>query len=469
MPSGNGGECDAEYKVALDQGEFSRTQPFVMPLYENPQPERKGEYIKNESDKYSVAMEYKTFNLCTLITVFITVSNATLFGLMQVPGVSGTSESGFYVYWNVPTFMCHQYGMFFEEVREFGILQNKKDHFRGDQIAILYDPGAFPALLKDENGHTLRRNGGVPQEGNVTLHLELFREHVDQQIEDVNFSGLAVIDFESWRPIFRQNWASLAPYRDLSTEIERAKHPFWDKNRVVNEATTRFEKSGRLFMEDTLRLARTLRPKASWGYYTYPYCFNLTPKVPTVDCSPKIYKENNRLSWLFNLQNVLLPSVYLRTSLRHKERMELITGRLTEAIRISNMFKQTAKKPVMPYFWYKYQDSNNDFLTNDDVYDGFKTIKSLGGDGIVIWGSSNDLNTKLKCQAFKDYLNETLGPIARKFNEERSLLDFRELEEEKKGPDYYTTTVSTETSMEIEEEESERSSSVKINFIVQNI
>ncbi|XP_046624557.1 hyaluronidase B-like isoform X1 [Neodiprion virginianus] len=464
MPSGNGGECDAEYKVALDQGEFSRTQPFDMPLYKNPQPGRKVEYIKKGSGKCSVGMDYKTFNQCALVAVFVAVSNATFFGLMQVPGVSGASESDFYIYWNVPTFMCHRHGMFFEEVPEFGIRQNKKDHFRGDQIAILYDPGAFPALLKDENGRTVRRNGGVPQEGNVTFHLELFRKHVDQQIEDVGFSGLAVIDFESWRPIFRQNWASLAPYRDLSTEIERARHPFWDKNRVVSEATRRFEKSGRLFMEDTLRLARTLRPKASWSYYAYPYCFNLTPNVPTVGCDPKVYQENNRLSWMFNLQNVLLPSVYLQASLRHKERMELITGRVTEAIRISNRSKQNAKKPVIAYFWYKYQDSRNEFLTNDDVHDGFKTIKSLGGDGIVIWGSSGDLDTRLKCQAFKDYLNETLGPIARKFNVGRSLLDSGKLEEkENEGPDY-TSTVSTAASMNTEEEES-----AKYNFIAQKV
>lgn len=59
----------------------------------------------------------------------------------------------FHVYWNVPTFMCHKYGMFFEEVsEEFGIRQNDQDQFRGDEIFILYDPGYFPALLKDENG-----------------------------------------------------------------------------------------------------------------------------------------------------------------------------------------------------------------------------------------------------------------------------------------------------------------------------
>lgn len=52
--------------------------------------------------------------------------------------------------------MCHKYGLHFEEVSEkYGILQNSMDKFRGEEIAILYDPGMFPALLKDPNGKTI--------------------------------------------------------------------------------------------------------------------------------------------------------------------------------------------------------------------------------------------------------------------------------------------------------------------------
>lgn len=49
--------------------------------------------------------------------------------------------------------MCHKYGLYFPQVfRKFGIIQNDKDKFRGDKIAILYDPGDFPAILKDSKG-----------------------------------------------------------------------------------------------------------------------------------------------------------------------------------------------------------------------------------------------------------------------------------------------------------------------------
>lgn len=48
--------------------------------------------------------------------------------------------------------MCHKYGLKFEELKDFGIRQNSMDKFRGEEIAILYDPGMFPALLTDEKG-----------------------------------------------------------------------------------------------------------------------------------------------------------------------------------------------------------------------------------------------------------------------------------------------------------------------------
>lgn len=60
---------------------------------------------------------------------------------------------------------------------------------RGEKILILYDPGKFPALLEHAKTKQLyRRNGGVPQEGNLQEHLNLFTEHVDQMVPK-NFSG----------------------------------------------------------------------------------------------------------------------------------------------------------------------------------------------------------------------------------------------------------------------------------------
>lgn len=68
-------------------------------------------------------------------------------------------NNDFQIYWNVPTFMCHKYGINFTgELKDFGIVQNKNDEFRGDKIAILYDPGYFPALLKGKKGKKISSN-----------------------------------------------------------------------------------------------------------------------------------------------------------------------------------------------------------------------------------------------------------------------------------------------------------------------
>lgn len=102
---------------------------------------------------------------------------------------------------------------------------------RGEKITILYDPGMFPALGKKGE----MRNGGVPQEGNLSKHLELYRQNVDELVPDQSNEGLIIIDFESWRPIFRQNFGVLTPYKNISFQIEKQRHPIWQKQRQQAE------------------------------------------------------------------------------------------------------------------------------------------------------------------------------------------------------------------------------------------
>lgn len=54
---------------------------------------------------------------------------------------------------------------------------------------ILYDPGKFPALLEHTKTKQLyRRNGGVPQEGNLKEHLDQITEHIEEMVPK-NFTG----------------------------------------------------------------------------------------------------------------------------------------------------------------------------------------------------------------------------------------------------------------------------------------
>nr|ACE75133.1 hyaluronidase [Glyptapanteles flavicoxis] len=293
--------------------------------------------------------------------------------------------------------MCNKYGIYFDDLEKFGIIQNTNDHFRGEKITILYDPGMFPALIKNPN---------VPQEGNLQSHLDLFKTHLEEQVQK-NFSGLGVIDFESWRPIFRQNWASLAPYRDLSIELETVRHKNWSKNAIKQHAVKLFESAGRLFMEETIKLAKQLRPHASWSYYAFPYCFNLTPNQPSASCDPRVFKENDQLSWLWKMEDSIIPSLYLPKSLTSHERSDFIATELQESVRTSKKF---SNRPILPYFWYKFQDQVDVYFSENDILNSFKVMLDNGASGFVIWGSYKDVNTRKKCFNFKNYLKRMLGP-----------------------------------------------------------
>ncbi|XP_066597409.1 hyaluronidase-like isoform X2 [Prorops nasuta] len=330
--------------------------------------------------------------------------------------------------------------MRFQEVSsKFGIRQNTNDSFRGDQIAILYDPGSFPALLQDKSGKLVVRNGGVPQEGNLTRHLEVFAEHLISQIPDESFQGLGVIDFESWRPIFRQNWASLQPYKDLSMRLVSKRYPTWDKKAVEHQAAKEFEKSGRIFMEETLKLAVSLRPAAKWTYYAYPYCFNETPNHRSSSCEPKAVAENDRMKWLFSLENFLAPSIYMRWELTPRQRLGLFEGRIKEAERISRS-TSTAPK-IIPYIWYMYQDKQSTFVLQSDMETSMKKIADLGADGFIVWGSSMDVNTKEKCEKLYNYLLKVLGPAASKIKREASQSSYAYTS----NGDYIDATLNEET------------------------
>lgn len=133
----------------------------------------------------------------------------------------------------------------------------------------------------------------MPQAGSLSDHVDVFSQHVNELIPDVNNDGLAVIDFESWRPVYRQNFGALQPYKDLSVRLERQLHPLWSEKRVDDEASRRFEESARIFMSYSIQVARSMRPNARWGYYGLPYCFN-GRNDNVEDCPDNVLRENDR-------------------------------------------------------------------------------------------------------------------------------------------------------------------------------
>nr|QTY40918.1 venom polypeptide precursor [Doratifera vulnerans] len=368
------------------------------------------------------------FLIMFFVSYVVKCDDSSRYSLIGAPEYENSPrDTPFLVYWNVPTIQCKAKNIPFHHLHEkYGIIQNRGDSFRGEIISLLYDPGAFPALLKKEDGEFKYRNGGVPQEGDLDVHLNAFRKELDRSIPDRNFNGLGVIDFESWRPVFRQNNGVLVPYREVSLEIEKSRHSWWPKERLLNEARERYEAAGREFMEATLVMAKKLRPRAVWGYYGFPYCFNMVPSHMEESCANGIEEENDNIGWLWSKSVGLYPSVYTKR-IRPKKQAELIRGRITEANRV--------KAPgtiVVPYFWFKYLDGG--FLSEHDMNMSLKTLYDANVDGIIIWGSSADVNTADKCLELQDYLEQILGPAIARYTK------FRRLDEEN-GDDPYISGV----------------------------
>ncbi|XP_045455109.1 hyaluronidase PH-20-like [Melitaea cinxia] len=316
----------------------------------------------------------------------------------------------FRVYWNVPTVQCKSRKVLFENLYEkYGIIQNDGDNFRGEKITILYEPGTFPAILKNETSGKYRfRNGGVPQEGNLDEHLKAFKEDLEEIVPDPNFDGIGIIDFESWRPVFRQNFGTLVPYKDVSYEIERKLHWWWPKSWINTEAEKRFETAARQFMQTTLSIAKQMRPKASWGYYGFPLCFNMAAPNMKENCSPQIQAENDLLYWMWSESSALYPSVYSTRNLTTSQLGSLIQGRVREAIRV-----RRHNSPVLPYYWFRYREGG--YMTEKDVDIVLKSFYNSNASGFIIWGSSNDVNTLDKCKNLHSYVETILGPAISKY------------------------------------------------------
>ncbi|XP_034937741.1 hyaluronidase-like [Chelonus insularis] len=165
----------------------------------------------------------------------------------------------------------------------------------------------------------------------------------------------------------------------------------------------------RIFYEETIKLVRKHRPKAAWAFYDYPVCYNLTPRQPNPQCDDRVKAENDRMAWLWDQSGVLLPSVYAVKAFSKENLTEYINGRLVETYRIAN--KYYPPKKIFPFLRYRYRDSMKEFLTQDVYVTVFRELLRQNVDGLIIWGSSNDVNTRRKCMNLLNHLHQVLGPL----------------------------------------------------------
>ncbi|KAM8754322.1 hyaluronidase-3 isoform 1-T1 [Acanthopagrus schlegelii] len=325
----------------------------------------------------------------------------------------------FVVVWNMPTAQCQKRYKIKLDLKDFDIVENRQQRFQGEKMTIFYRDrlGKYPYLSRD--GRMV--NGGIPQLGDLSAHLSRTVTQVTSMLRP-DFRGLAVIDWEEWRPLWGGNFGTKIEYRRLSKLLVREERPDLSEGDVKSLARKRFEESARRFMEETLRTVVRHRPNGLWGFYGFPACLNKKMgkkgKNYTGRCRRGTRKRNDWLCWLWCQSTALYPSIYLPRRLAgSKDAALMVRHRVLEALRVASDWRHNnathVAKPVLPYARLAFTHTLS-FLNKTDLMHTLGESAALGAAGVVLWGEMKFAKSKHQCILLRDYIRTVLGPFVRK-------------------------------------------------------
>lgn len=269
----------------------------------------------------------------------------------------------FVAIWNAPTDQCQRLEIPLDTAAFQAVTTPAAAP--GQFLTLFYEDrlGLYPKA--DTVKHKIFQ-GGVPQSGNLTEHLAKARGQINRYISHDSAPGLAVIDWESWRPLWDQNWGSKRIYQKLSIAHAMQIAPFLSSKQISKLAKNQFQQASRRFMERTVSLGVGERPSRRWGFYLFPDCFNYGWEKPgyTGKCSAKTQKQNNQMLWLWERSTALFPSIYLHRSLRNTPMAALyVRNRIQEALRVAALTKRPYTIPIYVYSRPLYRDQTEKFQT----------------------------------------------------------------------------------------------------------
>uniref|UniRef100_A0A8C5HNA5 Hyaluronidase n=1 Tax=Gouania willdenowi TaxID=441366 RepID=A0A8C5HNA5_GOUWI len=299
----------------------------------------------------------------------------------------------FIVTWNIPDLVCNRHNIPLDTSPFRGVTTPVPGQF----LSLFYTDrlGFYPHV--DPKGKK-QVYGGIPQKVNMKASVNKARADIKYYIPS---KGLAVIDWEEWRPLWDRNWGRKRVYQTLS--VSHAQQ--------MNHSLTRQQEAARRVMSGMLSVGRTLRPNYHWGFYLFPNCYNHGWQGPgyTGECSEEVRRQNDELLWLWESSSAFYPSVYLVTSLTSTSVL-FLRNRVQEALRVSALPGRNTTSPVFVYMRPVFVDQNRRFLSQRDLISTIGESAAVGASGAVLWGASADYNDKTSCEALSSYLDSTLNP-----------------------------------------------------------
>jgi hypothetical protein len=243
-----------------------------------------------------------------------------------------------------------------------------------------WSEGAWPRLPQNNT------------QAQLAVHLAALEAQLPHCVPDPNFSGNAVFDFEGWDPVWEMNnctYLGKAIYpaafepgscavkpggvpgsgwrgkvQQDSIALVRAKHPDWREAQLVAQAKQEFQSAAALFMVQTMQTVKRIRPKATWGWYMFPYkqhgpC-HWDPTDGTMKCGyddPTWGKTVTALylaDWLqpaWQAVGGIFPSIYLSKDVQPELSGAFVMGNVHLSVKIANAVEKAggARPKVVPF------------------------------------------------------------------------------------------------------------------------
>uniref|UniRef100_A0A8R1U063 Hyaluronidase n=1 Tax=Onchocerca volvulus TaxID=6282 RepID=A0A8R1U063_ONCVO len=332
------------------------------------------------------------------------------FGVSRADGaITFSTFDDYLIIWNVPSEKCAALSKT-NLLKRYGILVNSGHKFLGEVIVVFYEEkfGLLP-YYHNYSDPKSAVNGGIPQRANISAHLSVVRNNISKQIPDANFSGLAVIDYEKWRPLWDlHNYYKLKIYQNESIAHVKTRNNGISESNAKKIAMDEFNNASVNFLLETIREAKKLRPNATWGFYGMPFCNYSAGKSGYAGCGTVYEKFNDRLEHLYKEVDALFPSIYIPHRGSNVTSCLYVGSVLTEAGRCAKKVKPEI--PTYPYVGFEYFPINltNPFYTRRDLRNSLGQAFYVGAKGSIIWSTSKNMTER--CISIAQYVEDSLGP-----------------------------------------------------------